>query len=400
MEWYTDLTRKTFLVIMILCLTVSVNAKVNEVIWQKEFEAGGGLSYSPGAAVFDYTDSKLLIVGTSFHPKAYSQGKLKLWEIDLDGKMTKDKNLGQIEKNSISYVQLASRMIKGLSVSKSRKIKAAGIFHGHGKAIMSMDRKGDSSSIKSITETSVIGDDDIIYKKIDLPNDNSLLLGKNNRDDGLIIKIDSDGRKLWEKTYGLGKLEYFTDGVSVGNNGDFIVVGASATLIGQMEIGKDSSVWVLRCDSQGEILSSIVFPGNPFVKRMPQICQISSGEIIVAYDKFYPNGLTLKALTVDLSELWQKKAFNNENAVFDFKIKAIPARGFIVAFGIGYTGLGVHEYSETGSEISQISWENVVRGGNFLLEVTADKAFVILQTRARDAERITRLKVIALKVSK
>ena len=399
MNFFRDLTT-TILVFILLCSTFPAHAQVDEVLWQKEIEAGGGRSYSPGAAFFDVTDNKLLIVGTSFLPNVFSEGQFKLWEIDMNGNMTMDRDIGDVRKKTIPNIQAASQIINGLSISKDRKINVAGGYHGHGKAVMSMSRQGEGIEIKSIIETSLIDDNDIVLKKIELPGDNSLLIGKNSRDDAFVIKVDPQGNKLWEQAYDQGKLEYFSDGVSVGDNGDFIVVGGIMNPTGPMSIEKNSAIWVLKCDSQGKILSNIVFSGNPFVKTMPQICQIFSGEIIVVYDNFHPNGVTLKAFTSDMIELWEKKAFKDETAAFSFKIKAIPERGFIVAFGIDSTGLAVHEFSETGDVISKNFWEKVVRGGNFLLEVSTDKAFVILQTRAIEQDRINRLKVIALKLTR
>lgn len=390
-------TKKICTIFILLFLTVHVYARVDNVIWQKEFGAGNGLSFSPGASYWDAVDNKLLIMGTSFHPKDYSKGKFKLWEIDLDGKMTKHVTLRDMPQNSKKYIQSASRVIKGFSVSNDRKMMAAVDYYGYEKALMKMDRKGGNLKIKSATETSLAIDEDFVFKRIGLQNDNSLLVGHDKFGNGLVIKIDSQGTMLWQRSYDRGNVEFFSDGISIGDQGEFIIVGGSVKPEGLMTIEEDSSIWVLKCDSQGKTLSDKVFFGHPFVKKYPQICQLSSGEIVIAYDKSDPNYLTFKAISSDLEGIWEKNAFNEGgHNVFSFKIKEVPGKGFIVAFGIGSTGLGVHEYDNEGNLISEIAWEKVVRGENFLLEVSTDKAFVILQTRAQSEDRINKLKVIAL----
>ena len=235
-----------------------------------------------------------------------------------------------------------------------------------------------------------------------MPNNSSLLIGKDGRDNGLVIKIDSQGNKLWKQTYDHGQLEYFCDGVAVGNNGDFIIVGSSLKPADKMSIGEALSIWVLRCDADGKTLSDRVFSGDsfvPFVRTMPQICQLASGEFIIVYNRLQPRSLTFTTLSSNLEEYGKKEAFRDNVNAFDFKIKAMSSGGFIVAYGIGSTGLGVCEYNNECNIINALSWQKIVRGGNFLLEVTSDRAFIVLQARAKNKESVNNLKVIALELN-
>ena len=397
MKQFLASTKKLLLILVMFHLVISY-VQGAEIIWQKEFEADSGFSYSPGAVTFDAIDKKLLIMGTSFLPKEYSKGKFRLWEVDLDGNLTKDVVLGDAPGNLKAKIHSASQVIKGISVSKDRKIISIGNYNGRGKTVMSMNRKGHDRAVKSITETSLIDDKDVILKKIGLPNDASLLIGSDGRDNGLAIKIASQGTKMWEQTYDLGQLEYFSDGVAVGGNGDFIIVGCSVTPEEVMSATKPLSIWVLKCDSEGIIQLDIVFDGHSFIRKLPQICRLSSGEFIVAYNKFQPDFLSFKAFSSDLNELWENQAYEDEINAYDFKIKAVKEKGFIVAFGIGSTGLGMCEYEKNGNLISKLSWEKVVRGGNFLLEVATDRAFLILQTRSKTEDRINNLKVMTFQL--
>jgi len=382
---------------MVYCLIVST-LQGARVLWQKEYEIGGELSYSPGAVTFDKIDNKLLIIGTSFFPKGYSEDKIRFWEIDLNGNMTKDEILGDVPEKFKTEAHTASRFIKGLSISNSRRIKAMGNFGGLGISLIDMNRQGTDRTVKSVEEIGVAYDDNLILKTVDLPNNSYLFIGKNKHDDGLAIKIDSSGNKLWEQTYDKGQVEYLSDGVAIGNNGDFVIVGGSVKPDGPMSVGKDSSIWLLKCDPQGNVVSEKVFLGDPFVRKMPQICQLSTGEIIVAYNKIQTDSLAFKALSFNFEEFWDNQASVDEISVYDFKIKPVSEKGFIVVLGFSSTGLGVYEYNKDGNITSKFSWEKVVRGGNFLLETSGDKAFVILQTRAQDEKRINNLKVIAFQI--
>ncbi|NQT02987.1 MAG: hypothetical protein HQ580_13245 [Planctomycetes bacterium] len=249
------LTTQTMIALFVLTVFWIVNQSYVQaetplkLLWQREFGCGDGLSCSPGAVTFDATDNKLLTTGSSFRPMVYSDGKYWLWEIDHDGNMTKNIVLGDAPEDIKSNITTASRVIKGLSVSKSGTINVTGNFDTVAESVMSMNRQGSNRTTKLVAGTSLKDNKNLILKKIDLPNDSGLLIGRDSNDNGLIVKIDSQGNKLWEQTYDHGQLEFFSDGVAVGKDGSFIVVGGSVKSSGKMSVSEPLFIWVLKCDS-------------------------------------------------------------------------------------------------------------------------------------------------------
>ncbi|NQT02988.1 MAG: hypothetical protein HQ580_13250 [Planctomycetes bacterium] len=141
------------------------------------------------------------------------------------------------------------------------------------------------------------------------------------------------------------------------------------------------------------------------MRKMPQICRLSSGEFVLAYnnatnDMPGAGKLMVKAFSSDLNTvLWEKQVLGDELAASTFKIEAVPGKGFIVAFGIGSTDLGIHEYDKEGNKTGNIYWNKVVRSGNYFIEVTQDKAFIVLQTRPKREDRISKVGIMALELS-
>ncbi|MBN2456462.1 MAG: hypothetical protein JXB29_08025, partial [Sedimentisphaerales bacterium] len=323
-------------------------------LWEQEFGCGYNMSCSPGAVSFDTADGKLLIIGTSFRPILYSDGKFRLWKIDQNGNITKNIILQDANEVLKANIKTASLVIKGLSISKSGTICTIGNFDNIALSVMTMNRQGNTQIIKTVSGTSLIDDNNFILKKIDLPNDNALLVGRDRQDNGLVVKIDSQGNKMWEKTHDLGQLEFFSDGIAIGDNGDFILAGGSIKHEGESTTMEPLFVWILKCNSEGKIISEKLFSGNPFVRKMPQICQLSSGELILAYDNntdtiLGAGNLRIKAISPDLKTiLWEQQVLEDGITASTFKIKAVPNKGFVVAFGVGSADIGIYEYDKTG----------------------------------------------------
>src|SRR5690606_7068479 len=79
-----------------------------------------------------------------------------------------------------------------------------------------------------------------------------------------IIKIDSAGNKVWDKTYGGASWDEFTS-IELGINGSYIIGGSSSSNISG---NKSSSLkgnydyWAIRVDNNGNILWDKSFGGS------------------------------------------------------------------------------------------------------------------------------------------
>lgn len=409
-----NLAKVLFSVLVILCSVSSNYAeegnKLN-ILWQKDFGCGENLGCSPGAANFDKTNNTLLIIGTSFRGvknlKSDIEGKFWLWGIDQEGNKVKDVLLKEAPKELKASLVGGDAIIEDLNILPNGEIYAVGQFDGFNPSFMTVEQEEKNVSTQLISEK--IEESHILIKKmISLPNNNFLLIGKDTRDDGLIVKIDSEGNKLWKETYDLGEIEIFTDGVAVGDKGDFLIVGYSVK--SEKPISSESSdIWILKCDAEGKIISEELFPGYPFPTNEPQVCQLDSGDFVVLYYKsplITAIDYKVKTFSPDLKELWEKQIFKSEEKgppSASFKIKAIPRGGFFVAGCIckNTPQLLLYEYDKKGNEIGSLIIEKGVFCLNSYLACTKDKAFIISRAEEKGRNILELVvKVIAVELTK
>ena len=395
------------LVLILLCKTNCLYAENNsapaKVLWQRDFRGGNNLSYSPGAVTFNKANNRLLILGTSFRQKTYSEGKFWLWEVDQKGEIIRNIVLKNAPEEFKSVITLGFILITDIAASRNGDIFAVGKFDDFKQSFMKIDREGRIIFSKTISERG-LKESLMIDKMIHLIDDSFLLVGWDGTgvsdSNGVVIKIDSEGNRLWKKTYDLGRADSFTDGVSVGSKGEFLVIGCSTELKRFFPV-VPSDIYVLRCDAKGTVLSEEFSPGDSSPTAQPKVCQLDSGDFVVAYDKRVGMGTTdlrIKAFSPDLKKvLWEKEVFKLEKAAFPtpFNIMAVPG-GFIVSDSVGVGIFKVYEYDNEGNQLNSLSVDKAGWLGNIHLAHTGDKAFVISGTLPKSKDnRISNIKVIA-----
>ncbi len=98
--------------------------------------------------------------------------------------------------------------------------------------------------------------------------------------DGWLIKTDSIGNLLWEKTYG-GTLSDGFYSITLCSNNDILVCGHSASSNGNLTFNNGAEdLWVMRLDSVGTVLWSKSFGGTQY-EGGESIVETSSGDIVV-----------------------------------------------------------------------------------------------------------------------
>lgn len=395
---------------MLLIFTVFFNAnhifaqdtsnKTLKILWQKEFNYGENIGCPPNVVSFNSTDNTLVLIGTSFKiPKDFLKGdwdgKFWLWEIDQQGNKIRDILLKEAPKEfrSILIGSIGGNPVfEDLNISKNREIYAVGQFDSSNPSFMKADLEGKNVSFKLIYEKRDI----LINKMIPLPDNSFLLLGS-ERGQGLLTKIDSTGNILWDRTYNLKDSEIFTDGVAVGDKGDFLVAGISLELHQGPLTSETSNVWILRCDKEGNIITEELFPGvlGSGVGRIPAVFQLDSSNFVVFYYDPINTEFKIKAFNLNLKLLWEKSIFKREpsQSMGSFKIKPIPKGGFIIAH-CRKNNLVINEYNENGDKVSNLEIKDNIWKSNLGLVCTADKAFVVSQIDSKASA----VKIIALEL--
>jgi len=381
-----------------------------EILWQKEIAPESSFNYYLGPIAFNKTTGKLLLSMASFRPPGDSDGKIWLMEIDPDsGKVTKKTFMRDINKDK--FVDAATAcLITSMTVSKNDIILTGKFFNKSVSSIIKIDQQNNTSKYIELNDKK--GKNVKINNIFSLDSENVLFVGRNREGKSLIIKADSEVDMLWEKNYliGQGNKELISDGVAVGNDGGFAIIGWY--MKGKFSDRSISVVdFISRHNKQGDIIAKDEFKGGATggLGSLHEICQESSGNIIAVYEGGIGlpySDVKIRAYTSDLKFLWEKRVVKSKEAKpSTFNITAKPRNGFIVAANVDFGNLRVYEYDKEGNQVANFSVDEEVRVGNLGLICMDKKAFVIFPTRTgyigqTKKSRKINIKIIALELRK
>lgn len=358
------------------------------VLWQRQFE-GKNMCYSHGISILDEPKNTILIAGTSFQPGTYQNGTFWLWEIDQEGKILKDILIEKAEKSEIMVS--GDLAIKGLTLSKESEILVVLCLKGYATSFVKMTYDGKILLFKEIYREKLGVN---IFKTIKTSDGNLVLLG----DDGFMAKIDSNGGKLWEKNYDLGRDEYFTDGVPMPEKGEFVATGCSTKIEGLgFDVGSPSDICVIKCDSNGTILTEEIFKG-----RRPKICRLDSGTLILVYDKNLDKSIDykIKALDSNLKTLWEKDLIKAKEGYEPFMIVSVLKGGFIIGGSQKFT-FYFWEFDKNGNNLNNFTFApGNSRVCHPEIVCSDDKAFIIMNSTSESNTSLDIVKMLAVKLKK
>jgi hypothetical protein len=106
--------------------------------------------------------------------------------------------------------------------------------------------------------------------------------GNNGSDDIWVIKIDSEGNKIWDRTFG-GSNYDFAKSIQQTNDGGYIIAGYTLSNDGDITDGNNGSedIWVIKIDSEGNKIWDRTFGGSRH-DGANSIQQTSDGGYIIA----------------------------------------------------------------------------------------------------------------------
>jgi len=183
-----------------------------------------------------------------------------------------------------------------------------------------------------------------------------------------------------------------------------VITGWSLKTGGKRTIEELTDIRILKCNANGEKMSEITFPGGSIGgNKLPQICQLDSGNFVVAYDK----GTTLtsvdyhiKAFSPVFELLWEKQMAKSEkNRPLFFNIRAVPGGSFVAAHSVVLRDIRVYKYDKDGNETGKVFVDQARGSGFFSLDCTDEKVFIvstIVPEDSEDREYITKVNVIAI----
>jgi len=118
-----------------------------------------------------------------------------------------------------------------------------------------------------------------------------------------LVKIDSNGTKIWDRTYGGTKEDYMHD-IVVSSNGFIYMIGGSVSDMGHDKTlntkggrgNNEFDIWIVKTDLQGNILGDMSLGGsrkdyaeNAILIGEDSLLIVSQSESPIGYDKTSPN---------------------------------------------------------------------------------------------------------------
>ena len=321
--------------------------------------------------------------GISGDKSQVSRGNLDYWIINLDGNGNKiwDKTFGGSEEDILYSLQqtsdggfiLGGGSKSGISGDKSESNR--GTIFTYDVWIIKIDASGNKlwdktyggssdDGIVALHQTSDGGY--ILGCQSDSPLDGDKTQASNGWADFWIVKLDSNGNKVWDKTIGgngndiLWSLQQTTDG-------GYIVAGESESdLSGDKSENKKgySDFWLVKLDANGNKIWDKTIGGN-LEDMLPFVSQTADGGFIVAGtsrsdisgDKSEPNKGTLSFATDDF---WVLKTDANGNVLWD---RTIGGNNNDIVYSVHQTADG--GYLLGGNSHSGISGDKSENNQNF-----------------------------------
>ncbi len=172
------------------------------------------------------------------------------------------------------------------------------------------------------------------------------------QEDAWVAKIDLNGKLVWDKRYDNGKSEQAT-ATAAGSDGGFALAANSGTY--DKFGGGPSDVWVIRCDSRGNILEQTTFKG-----RNAHLTVTAEGAAVVVYNKadFPRQQISVVELDSKLNAVWKiEDLFGNTQGLGAFKIINDP-RGGVVLAGSRFFAAGLWKIDRSG----RVLWSYDIKG--------------------------------------
>lgn len=144
-----------------------------------------------------------------------------------------------------------------------------------------------------------------VITSVVLSSDNNLILAGvtkskniNNSENLWVLKVSQNGEVIWEKSYG-GDYDDYASSIAETNNKDLVVVGYSESL-GQ----SNGKTWVLKIDSDGDKIWSKAY--DTYDLSYPNIMSVNNGNIIVSTAAESKQGVVLLNLDSKGEPLFSK----------------------------------------------------------------------------------------------
>ncbi|MEO1654668.1 MAG: hypothetical protein AAFU64_14070, partial [Bacteroidota bacterium] len=212
-----------------------------------------------GYLYFGYPDSE-----ASGFKSENSRGGSDYWVLKLDANWKKvwDNSLGGSENEVLKDVialEDGGLILGGYSSSGASADKSEGSRGGRDFWLVKLDKNG-----QKIWDKTYGGDQDETFSKIQLLADGSMILGgssqsgisgeksqaRQGESDYWIIHVDAEGNILWDKTFGGNQADELVD-ITLLKDGSLLLGGNSTSGVSGDKTEANGETWIIRTDDQG-----------------------------------------------------------------------------------------------------------------------------------------------------
>ncbi len=330
-------------------------------VWDKTF---GGSRSDEAKAIIETKDGGYLVAGKTI---SYGNDGEDIWliKIDKNGNKIWDKTFGgsrSDEANAIIETKDGGYLVAGKTSSYSY-----GNYYPDAWLIK-IDKNGNKIWDKTFGGSRSDGANAIIETK----DGGYLVAGYNDfnhdyKKDAWLIKIDKNGNKIWDKTFGGGELHSIIET----RDGGYLAAGTT-------RLYNDDYVWIIKIDKNGNKIWDRTFGGSEFDGANAIIETKDGGYLVAGFTYSYGNGgsdVWLIKLDKNGNKIWDRtfggSRTDGANAIIETKDGGYLVAGYTSSYDKGEGDIWLIKIDKNGNKL----WDRTFGGSEW------DYPYSIIDTR-------------------
>jgi hypothetical protein len=238
--------------------------KNGNLLWTKTYgnKTYGDIAYDVFRSFINDGNGNYIITGES-------DGQGWIMKVDSNGAVVWEKKYGGSDNDGFNAITVAA---DGFILAGSTKSNDGDVMSNHGGSdtwIMKIDKNGSKLWQKTYGGTSgdpaqdvvCTADGGLIVVGLTISNDLDMV-GNHGEADAFVIKADKDGNKVWSKMFGGTGKELHTSIVSSNDGAYLVAIGTSSTSGELYEAIGLHDVWILKIDESGDDLGKHAIGGS------------------------------------------------------------------------------------------------------------------------------------------
>jgi hypothetical protein len=307
-------------------LIVKLDGTSGNVIWNKKIHLR---NFDRATSVVEDNDGNYVLTGFTSSNDT-NKSDVFFGKVDPQGNVLTKKAI-KITKNYDGGYSISKTADGGFIIGGE-----AGSSHNEDFMMLKVDQNGNKQWWKKFSDKP----DNSAYDAIEASDGNFYLVGKkrivDRYEDIRIIKTNSKGKKIWDKTYG-GDKEDIGEGIIESENNTFVVVA------GTFSYGKGGDVLLMKINSDGEVIWQNNYGGD----KLERLREYDGNSVSGRHLTKTPNGgFLVSGYSRSYGGMWVFKTDSSGSLLWNYSNKfgwgAVAARqavdGSVIIAGPGASG--------------------------------------------------------------